>query len=197
MANNWREIEIKLPVADVNDGRRRLRKAGFEVAKRRVLEKNTLYDTESLDLRRTSRMLRVREVGKNSILTFKGVPDVGKHKSREEIETELSSGPAFSAILERLGYGPTFRYEKFRTEFERRGSKGVATLDETPIGIYIELEGAPQWIDRMARMLGFEEKDYVTASYARLFFEWRERNAYAPAEMSFHNGGVSHKRAGD
>ena len=62
-----------------------------------------------------------------------------------------------------------FRYEKFRTEFQRRGSKGIATLDETPIGTYLELEGDPQWIDRMARTLGYEEKDYITASYARLF----------------------------
>lgn len=194
MANNGREIEIKLAVTDVNDGRRRLRDAGFEVIKRRVLEKNTLYDTESLDLRRSSRMLRVREVGKNSKLTFKGAPEVGKHKSREEIETDVADGAAFSAILDRLGYEPTFRYEKFRTEFSKRGAKGVATLDETPIGTYLELEGDPEWIDRTARTLGFEEKDYITASYARLFFEWRERTGFGPAEMLFEVG-IGHTRA--
>lgn len=197
MANNGREIEIKLAVAGVRDGRRRLREAGFRVIKRRILEKNTLYDTEGLDLRRSSRLLRVRQAGKNSVLTFKGTPEVGKHKNREEIETELADGHAMTAILERLGYSATFRYEKFRTEFSKAKGKGVATLDETPIGTYLELEGDPEWIDRTARTLGFEEKDYITASYARLFFEWRERNGYGPAEMLFQSNGTSHQRAGN
>lgn len=185
MASSSREIEIKLPVESVSEARRRLREAGFYIVKKRVFEKNTLYDTEGLDLRRSSRLLRVRESGKSYKLTFKGVPEVSKHKSREEIETEIDDGPAFAEILERLGYAPIFRYEKFRTEFERNGGKGVATLDETPVGTYLELEGDPDWIDRMARELGFEEKDYITASYGRLFEEWRERTGSALQEMVF------------
>lgn len=185
MASDGREIEIKLAVESLKDARRRLREAGFQIAKKRVFETNTLYDTEGLDLRRTQRLLRVRTAGHSFLITYKGPPEAGKHKSREEIETSAGDGAAFAAILERLGYAPTFRYEKFRTEFERRGSKGVATLDETPIGTYIELEGDPQWIDRAAQWLGFEEKDYITASYARLFFEWREKNGSGPTEMVF------------
>jgi adenylate cyclase, class 2 len=196
MATNGREIEIKLPGRSVKEARRRLRAAGFRVAKKRVFEKNTLYDTAATDLRQSSRLLRIRQTGKSFMLTYKGMPEPGKHKNREEIETDIADGSAFDAILARLGYLPVFRYEKFRTEFLRRGSKGVATLDETPVGTYLELEGDPQWIDRMARTLGYEEKDYITASYARLFFEWRERNGTTAANMLFADSVSGHKSAG-
>lgn len=195
MASNGREIEIKLPSANVNEARRRLRAAGFRVSKKRVFEKNILYDTAAAKLRHSAQLLRMREIGKIFKLTYKGTPEPGKHKSREEIETDIADGQAFDDILTRLGYLPVFRYEKFRTEFQRRGSKGIATLDETPIGTYLELEGDPQWIDRMARTLGYEEKDYITASYARLYFEWRERNGATSDNMLFPKSVRGHKRA--
>lgn len=185
MASDGHETEIKLAVESARAARRRLRAAGFAVSKKRLFERNTIYDTEGLDLRRTSRLLRIRESGKRWVLTYKGVPETGRHKSREEIETSVEDGAALAAIVTRLGYSPTFRYEKYRTEFGRRGSRGVATLDETPIGAYLELEGDPAWIDRTARALGFEEKDYITASYARLFFDWRERTGSTAENMEF------------
>jgi adenylate cyclase, class 2 len=109
MASNSHEIEIKLPAGSVREASRRLRDAGFHISKKRVFEKNTLYDTEGLDLRRSSQLLRLREIGKNYKLTFKGIPEIGKYKSREEIETGIADGSAFAAILDRLGYAPVFR----------------------------------------------------------------------------------------
>ena len=71
------------------------------------------------------------------------------------------------------------------TEFRRRGSAGIAMLDETPIGVYLELEGSPTWIDRTAHQLGFAEHDYITASYARLYVEWCETRGVSPDNMLF------------
>jgi adenylate cyclase, class 2 len=187
MASSGREIEIKLPSGGVEEAERKLRAADFHVAKERMFEKNTLYDTRATELRRSSRLLRLRQIGNSYKLTYKGMPETGKHKSREEIETDIADGRAFESILARLGYLQVFRYEKFRTEFQRQGSEGIATLDETPIGTYLELEGDPDWIDDMARKLGYEEKDYITASYARLFFEWRERTGATLDDMLFHS----------
>jgi adenylate cyclase class 2 len=185
MASSGREVEIKLAARSVEDAKRRLRAAGFRVCKRRVFEQNTVFDTASFELRQSACLLRVREAGRTYTLTYKGVPTAGKHKDREEIETSVEDGRTFATILARLGYLPSFRYEKFRTEYKSKGSRGVATLDETPVGIYLELEGDPQWIDRMAHALGYEEKDYIVASYGRLFFDWRERTGSQAADMTF------------
>jgi adenylate cyclase class 2 len=90
-----------------------------------------------------------------------------------------------NAIIERLGLGPVFRYEKYRTEYRQPGRAGIAMLDETPVGVYLELEGTPHWIDRAARKLGFADKDYITASYARLYLEWCEWHRVRPSDMVF------------
>jgi adenylate cyclase class 2 len=190
MLHNGREVEIKLAAPGLAQARRMLSAAGFHVSKRRVFERNTVFDTDAQTLRQSSRLLRVREVGKIVKLTYKGPPDGGKHKSREELELDVSDACTIGAIFERLAYHPVFRYEKFRTEYRQHRSKGIATVDETPIGVYLELEGNPRWIDRTARTLGFEEKDYITASYARLYVEWCEARGVVPTNMLLARSGI-------
>jgi adenylate cyclase class 2 len=185
MLHRGREIEIKLPVCDAAHARQLLRTAGFQVLKRRIFEQNTVFDTEGSLLRRSARLLRVRKAGKIAKLTYKGPPDGGKYKSREELELDVSDAGVMATILERLAYHPVFRYDKFRTEFHQSGASGIATLDETPIGVYLELEGSPSWIDRTARKLGFREEDYVTTSYARLYLDWCKQRGITPANMLF------------
>ncbi len=180
-----RETEIKLAVADARTARRLLRAAGFRVSKRRVFETNMVFDTPELGLRRAAALLRVRRAGGVATVTYKGPPDVGRYKSREELELEISDARAMGAIFERLGLGPVFRYDKYRTEYRQPGRSGIATLDETPVGVYLELEGTSKWIDRAARKLGFAEKDYITASYARLYLDWCQRSGVRPSDMVF------------
>jgi adenylate cyclase class 2 len=149
-----------------------LRAAGFRVSKRRVFEANTLLDTARGALRRKGCLLRVREAGRRGILTYKGAPVAGKYKDREELEVEVSDPRRLSEMLARLDFVPTFRYEKYRTEYRRGSEKGVAMLDETPVGVYLELEGAAAWIDKNARRLGFAESGYSTESYYGLYADY-------------------------
>jgi len=185
MAHGTRETEIKLAFPDLKAARRRLRAVGFRVVKRRVLEVNTIYDTPGLALREAATLLRVRRAGSVGTLTYKGRPDASKHKSREELEVKVSDPHRMGVILERLGFHAAFGYEKYRTEFRQPGRGGIATIDETPIGVYIELEGSPAWIDRTARRLGFSEKDYINVSYGRLYLDWCRQHGVEPANMVF------------
>src|SRR5205814_2150225 len=133
----------------------------FARKKPRLRERNTIFDTPDLKLRRGGEIIRVRRVGKLGILTYKGASIAGRHKSREELECEVNEADRIQLILTRLGYSPVFEYEKFREEFQRPGRTGIITVDETPIGNFLELEGAPAWIDRTARQLGFSSADYI------------------------------------
>jgi adenylate cyclase class 2 len=179
------ETEIKLAVPDVRTARKLLRSVGFRIERRRVFEGNTVFDTPRLTLRRASKLLRLRQAGKLVTVTYKGKPQVGKHKSREELELSVTDASMMAAIFERLGFRPVFRYEKYRTEYRLERAAGMATLDETPIGIYVELEGSPTWIDRMAKRMGFGEQDYITASYARLYLDWCRKTRVRPQNMVF------------
>jgi adenylate cyclase class 2 len=186
MTQSGRETEIKLALPDVRSGRALLRSAGFRATRRRVFERNRMFDTPEGALRKSGALLRVRQAGRAATLTYKGPAAVSRYKSREEVETRVADAGAMEAILERLGFRPIFRYEKYRTEYGHPEGGGVATLDETPIGVFMELEGTPRWIDHAARQLGFAECDYITASYGRLFLEWRHRQGLdAAADMVF------------
>lgn len=180
-----REIEIKLPLGSAVEGRRLLRSAGFRLAHRRVFEANTLYDTPRYMLRRACSLLRIRETGRQTILTFKGPAAVGRYKSREEIEVTCSDARTLATVLTRLEFTPTFRYEKYRTEYRRTNEAGLATLDETPVGTFLELEGPPAWIDRNARRMGFGTYDYITDSYYGLYVIYCRRHRLRPTHMTF------------
>jgi adenylate cyclase, class 2 len=185
MASRDREVEIKLAIESPSAARRLLSKAGFRVSSRRAFESNTVFDTPGGELRAGRRLLRLRETAGKVKTTYKGPPEDGPHKSREELETDVASSRAFGAILDRLGFRPTFRYEKYRAEYRRPGSSGIATVDETPIGTYLELEGNPRWIDRTARELGFPPEKYITGSYGTLYLDWCRQQNVEPHNMVF------------
>ncbi len=66
-----------------------------------------------------------------------------------------------------------------------RDGAGVVTLDETPIGVFLELEGAAEWIEQTRQRLGFTPKAYVRSSYAALYREHRLTHPAAPLNMAF------------
>lgn len=185
MAHGTHETEIKLAVPNVAEGRRILRAGGFQISKSRVFESNIVFDNQEQGLRNAGLLLRVRRAGRVHTLTYKGPYTPSKHKSREELELEVPDAGMLSTILERLGFHPSFRYDKYRTEFKVAGRAGVGVLDETPIGIYLELEGTAPWIDRMARKLNFSEADYITKSYGALYHEWCQQQGITPGDMVF------------
>jgi adenylate cyclase class 2 len=180
-----REIEIKLRIASAPAMRETLAQNGYTVHRARDKEVNLVFDSPTVRLLEHGQLLRLRRIGARTILTYKGPAENAKHKSREEIELTLHDGHDLETILDRLGFSPVFRYEKFRTEYKPPAEDGIVTVDETPIGDFIELEGPPAWIDETARQLGFHESDYITLSYGALYQRHRETTPGAPRDMVF------------
>lgn len=182
MASN-REIEIKFRVADERALKRKLRAAGFRLVTERTRELNTLYDLPGEVLRGRQQLLRLRQYGSQWTLTHKAKKKAGRHSSREELETIVTDGKQMDLILRALGYAPSFRYEKFRAEWT--DGKGQVVFDETPIGNFCEIEGAPRWIDSTAKKLGVSEAEYITKNYAGLFYDWKARSGSRALDMTF------------
>jgi adenylate cyclase class 2 len=178
-----REIEIKFRVHDLRGLARRLRAAGFRLVTRRTHEMNTLYDLPGAVLRARGELLRLRKYGSKWTLTHKSGGRKARHSSRIELETGVADGKKMEAILRALGYAPSFRYEKFRAEWT--DGKGQVVVDETPVGNFCEIEGAPRWIDATAKKLGVRAEDYITNNYAGLFLEWKQATGSGAQEMTF------------
>src|SRR5271165_5083010 len=181
------EVEIKFLVHDHKGLERKLREHGFREETPSTHEVNTLYDLPGQQLRSKGELLRLRNYGGKWRLTHKAKVKLGRHKSRGELETGTSDGEKMDAILRALGYAPSFVYEKFRAEWS--DGEGHVVLDHTPIGDLAEIEGKSRWIDRIARELGVTSQDYITKSYAELFFDWKRNTGSKAQNMTFREMG--------
>lgn len=179
------EIEVKIAVANARRTRGLLRERGFAVLHARVFEQNIVLDDENGSVKGRNLLLRVRRAGKRITVTFKGKQVPGIHKRREEREFQASDLDQCLAVFSGIGFAPTLRYEKYRTEFRRGEEPGLVTLDETPIGVFMELEGPARWIDATAKDLGFSRNDYIGLSYVRLFEKWCAEHEVVSKNMSF------------
>jgi adenylate cyclase class 2 len=192
-APRYREIEIKLAYSGTPESARAmLEQHGYTLTEPRTLEADQVFD-RARELRDSDQLLRLRQTRRQTreqtqdraLVTYKGPGAKGIHKSREEIEFDVSDPEAFALVLERLGYYPSFRYEKYRTKFASAGEPGFITIDETPIGVFLELEGAPEWIDQTAARLGYPPATYLTCSYASLYREFRLAHPGESENMTF------------
>ncbi|HEV2990027.1 MAG TPA: class IV adenylate cyclase [Candidatus Angelobacter sp.] len=177
------EVEIKFKIEDLKTLTRELRGAGFRLVTRRTHEMNTLYDLPGQPLRRKGEVFRLRKYGDLWTVTYKAKGKAGRHKSRKEIETRMEDGRCLADILEAVGFVPSFRYEKFRSEWT--DGKGHVVIDETPIGNFGEIEGPAKWIDSIARRLQISTEEYITDSYAVLFLKWKEQAGSPATDMLF------------
>jgi adenylate cyclase class 2 len=169
MASSGVESEIKLRVADAAATRAELARLGAQPALARHFEDNLLFDDARHDLSGSDRMLRLRQrVPGGWRVTYKGPRSVNAGvRSRPEIEVDVDDGTALTAILAGLGLTPVFRYQKFRETWRLGGVEVM--LDETPLGAFLELEGAPEALPGVARALGYTQADFMTRSYVELY----------------------------
>ena len=133
----------------------------------RHLEDNVLYDDAARTLKSTGRTLRLRRAADEAIVTFKGPRIAGTGvKSRVEVEFTVADGEAADRMFLGLGYEKVFRYQKYREAFAWRDAEIV--VDETPIGVFLEIEGPVATIHAAAAALGRGPADYVDEGYQEI-----------------------------
>lgn len=161
------EREIKLRFTSVDEARTAVAALGATLRNERRLQSDMILDTRDGTLRDARSALRVRLEPTQAFLTFKGPPQVATMKVREEIETAVADGPALLGLLHRLGYAVAFVYEKFREEWTL--PETLVTIDETPVGVFVEIEGSEASINGTAARLGRGPSDYIVDSYRSLY----------------------------
>jgi adenylate cyclase, class 2 len=177
------EVEIKFRIRHMKELIGALKRSGFKLQTPPTHEMNSLYDLPGQRLLKKGELLRLRKYGEQWVLTHKAKAKSRRHKSRVELETHVENGKQMDAILRGLGFAPTFIYEKYRAEWG--DNTGHVVLDQTPIGDIGEIEGPPRWIDRTARKLGVKSADYITQTYAELFFTWKRGTNSSAESMTF------------
>lgn len=101
----------------------------------------------SRDFARTDEALRLRRVGDENCVTYKGPKQPGPTKTREELEIPFAAGAMpfelLSKLFERLGFRPVEVVTKTRRSFalERVGRTLAVTIDDAgDLGTFAEVE---------------------------------------------------------
>ncbi len=165
---SYEEIEVKFIIADLPAMRQCVLAIGARLKTPRTYEDNATFDTPDRRLQRQGGLLRLRR-DRHNVLTYKE-PGPTKHQDFKilcESEVDVSDFAQMYTILEKLGLLPVMRYEKYRETFTYEDAEIL--LDETPLGEFIEIEGAQATIRDIAAQLDLDFKARLTAGYGEIF----------------------------
>jgi len=143
-------------------------------------EENIIFDGNGLSPKQA--VLRLRRIENRTILTYKErLPQQSDIKHQLEYETEIADFEAASRIFTSLGFTPSLIYEKQRRTWQLDDVEVV--LDKLPFGLYMEIEGSIEGIERAEKLLGWENAQAVHETYPQL-----------TAKLGKMNGGVIEAR---
>jgi adenylate cyclase class 2 len=168
------EIEQKFAVADLRQVRQSLESLGasFEPP---VSQVDSYFRHPNRDFAKTDEALRLRRVGEENCITYKG-PKIDKEtKTRRELELALEPGQkafdAWAELLEILGFGRVRDVSKTRIpgSIAWEGHEVGLSLDRVDgLGTYLELEiladergleSAKKRVAGLAEKLGLERSE--------------------------------------
>ncbi len=184
------EVEQKYPIADLAAMRHSLAALGatFEPA----VEQADLYFAHPIrNFKETDEALRIRRVGNENFITYKGPKLDATTKTRREIELRLASGEegyrSFAKLLEVLGFGGVYEVRKERIAgvlfWEER--QVDAALDTVRgLGTFLELELLTDPGDLEAA------KDCLASLAQKLQLSTSQRRGYL--DLLLEKEGISH-----
>lgn len=181
------EIETKFHVRDLKKIETRLQALGAQLVQPRQFEQNLRFDLPDGSLRKTYRVLRLRQDEK-AVLTYKGPGSnaVDGIRAREEWEVIVSDFATTQKILESLGYDIQFIYEKYRTTYTLKNSHVM--LDEMPFGLFVEIEGEKQSdVLTLAEHLNLDKDGAIPDSYQVLFERVKDALGLSFRDLTFDN----------
>jgi len=178
------EVELKFRVTDPDCLRGRLDELGA-IWGPAVPQSDRYFAHPSRDFAATDEALRLRTVGTETVLTYKGPVIDDRTKTRREIEVPLASGAEpvarMADVLQLLGFRPVREVAKTRHDGELawQGRLVQWTWDDVPpLGTFLELEivtdnagraAARDLILDLARALGLANPE--RRSYLELLLE--------------------------
>lgn len=141
--------------------------------RKEVFEVNYQHRGGEMDERGAT--LRLRKIGDFTVLTYKEkVPNETGEKQKIEYETSVADVEAMENIIERLGYRLTAVYEKRRKYWHLNDVEVV--LDELPFGLFMEIEGTIEAIEKAEKKLGLKEIEREPRGYPRLTVKYGTLN---------------------
>lgn len=174
------EVEMKFPVTEFAALETRLRELGATSAQP-VEEYDHYFNAPDRDFAQTDEALRLRRIGTNNRVTYKGPKRDLHTKTRTEIEVGVEDGEEaaeqFMQLLRSLGYRPAAVVHKQRRIYRLDGRTfpiEICLDDVEEVGRFVELEiQAPEEQLEAARaeLVGAAREWGLTQSERRSYLE--------------------------
>ncbi len=179
------EIEVKFHLTDPDGIRRRIR--SLDAAFGGVSDELNLRFEDAADsLVKKKMLLRLRKAD-GITLTCKSPAQRAdtQFKVHQELEVTVSDFGTMQAILETLGYHIAQRYEKRRETYTIGDT--VLCLDTMPYGDFLEIEGEPDAIRKIAGQLGLDWSKRILSNYLAIFEDLRRQLGLSFTDVTFEN----------
>jgi predicted adenylyl cyclase CyaB len=162
-----KETEVKILNVDKTKIMKMLSRFGAEqIFNGEIVTK--FFDFEDGRIKKAKNVLRLREEGKRSLLTFKKILSKQSAKEAEEYEVEVSDLQTLKKILESLGLSETGRIQKHRTSYRLDRIRFDIDTHENELShipSYLEIEAENvKLIYKYAELLGYRAKDCLSWS---------------------------------
>ncbi|MCU0847409.1 MAG: class IV adenylate cyclase [Spirochaetes bacterium] len=132
------EIEIKAYADDLAEFERGIRRIGGLFLRNEEMA-DLYFGHPSRNFASTDEALRLRRIGDQTLITYKGARMSGRSKTRMELETGIGDFEVMRGILHNLGFSEAGLVEKKRDIFDYRGIE--VCLDRVSgLGDFVELE---------------------------------------------------------
>jgi adenylate cyclase class 2 len=171
------EVELKFPLADAGPVVQRLAALGARTSP--VLEQADLYfNHPARDFAESDEALRIRSVGDQNLMTYKGPVVDSQTKTRREIEVPVGDRQArdkFAEVLTLLGFRQVREVRKTRQPYHVawHGREFEIALDQVAeLGSFIEVETLASESDRPAAV------EAILALAGDLGLSGHERKSY-------------------
>lgn len=178
------EIEVKFFVPTGSALKDRIIGLDATMCQQRIFETNARYDAEDGKLLKNKCLLRLRKDSKVT-LTYKSPPaeNDARFKIYREREVRVSDFDTMDAILTAIGYRCFQIYEKWR-EIWQAGDV-MLCMDTLPFGRFLEIEGPPGHIRKMADNLGLDWQRRILPSYMEIFDVLKKGEGFGFTDVTF------------
>ncbi len=179
---SWIEVETKIPIKNVADVRKRIRKIAKFV--RTEIKKDDYYSLEYFQY--PERSLRVRDKGKVREVNFKKRKDYssGVH-AKKEVQFEISDLKGFFELISDFGFRKWLHKEKKTELYKTKDGVHIELNHVKKLGWFLEIEvlsapkdvvSARKKVTAVRDKLGFSEKDSEPRGYTKQLWNIGHKN---------------------
>lgn len=162
-----KDIQVKIKINDFNKMKNYLMSKGA-VFLGGWKEKTIRFDTQDKKLEKNDIYLRIK-TGNENVVTLKEPNNNDRKKFFESNNRmfQIDDIDSYCYIMEQIGFSKKYIMEKYRLSWCYK--KIEFYIDELPFGIYLELKGEKEEINKMIKILKINQEVLIKDTYWEIY----------------------------